>query len=321
MPFPSAISAYSNDSPNLHDGPMISVIIPAFRATEDISSLIDALRSQTLPEGECLEIILVDDGSGDSSLERLRTLAGGDVRLLELPHNMGRSAARNAGAEVARGDYLVFVDSDCRPQGDLFLANHIVALRQGSVATCGPVTGLGTDFWSTYQQDASRRRAQMHASGFQSSGSTQNCAVTAAAFRSAGGFDISYVDYGFEDRDLFTRLARLGQVTWCTDALIVHLDRLDLPAVVGKLMAAGGRSAIRFSRDHPDAYRQLGYAAIDTRLHPALRPVAHALAPILGAAAALDRLLDKPWMPYTLAKIIVKAFSALAFMHGTSKLA
>jgi len=63
-----------------------------------------------------LEVILVDDGSGDDTLEVLRGLRdefdANWIRLLELGVNQGAAAARNAGWDTARGDYVAFLDSD-----------------------------------------------------------------------------------------------------------------------------------------------------------------------------------------------------------------
>ena len=89
----------------------VSVIIPMYNARDYITHCVDALLEQTL---EDIEIIVVNDCSPDDSLalceERYRD--NDRVVLLSQPKNMGPGAARNAGIEKARGEYISFVDSD-----------------------------------------------------------------------------------------------------------------------------------------------------------------------------------------------------------------
>lgn len=295
----------------------ICAVIPVFRDAANALALIKALQGQILPARTELEIVVVDDGSGDGTAEALQACASDTVRLIALPQNVGRAKARNAGAAAALGDMLVFIDCDCRPTSDDFLAAHWWLLNRGYIATCGRVTGDGNGFWSRYQADASARRERQHARGAVCSGSTQNFAVDKAAFRRIGGFDTRYREYGFEDRDLFARLARSGAVGWCHDAQVRHLDALTLPGVLEKMKRAAGESAILFMQDHAQAYRALGYSAIDVRLHGWLRLPCIAFKPMLRLAPVVDALLRKNYLPYGVAKRIVKLLTALAYAVGS----
>ncbi|GAA3915941.1 glycosyltransferase family 2 protein [Luteimonas lutimaris] len=299
---------------------MISIIVPVFRNAGSALELVRLLRLQELPNDSTLEIIMVDDGSGDDSTSRLQQHEDEHVRLIALPRNMGRSAARNAGAYHAQGKFLVFIDCDCRPEGQRFLSTHLEVLRGGCVASLGPVVAPEGDdaFWSRYQNEASARRARQHARGIFYSGSTANFAVHADAYRQCNGFDPRYIAYGFEDRDLLVRLSHMGRLGWCPEARITHLDALTLPGVLEKMRTAAGTSAELFSHDHLEAYRSLGYAELDVRLHPWLSPIATLTKPLLGAAPVVDRLLGQPWIPYRLFKPIVKALVAIAYMQGTT---
>lgn len=88
----------------------ISVIIPVFNASSTVSSAVESILSQNCPD---VEIILVDDGSTDSSLQVCDSLASASscVKVLHKP-NGGVSSARNLGLESATGDYVMFLDSD-----------------------------------------------------------------------------------------------------------------------------------------------------------------------------------------------------------------
>lgn len=91
--------------------PLVSVIIPAFRAERFIDAALQSVRSQTHAD---LEIIVVDDASPDSTADRIARHAADDprVRLIRLPRNTGQSAAVNRGLAEARGDYIKFFDAD-----------------------------------------------------------------------------------------------------------------------------------------------------------------------------------------------------------------
>ena len=90
----------------------LSVIIPVWNTGENAAQLIENLLGQY----DDLEIIAVDDGSTDDSLERLESasrssLARGRVKVIH-QENAGASGARNTGIKLARGEYLLFLDSD-----------------------------------------------------------------------------------------------------------------------------------------------------------------------------------------------------------------
>lgn len=297
---------------------MISVIVPVYRNATSALRLITALEAQALPPDEALEVIAVDDGSGDDTADLIRRRDWPPLQVVSLPRNLGRVGARNSGAALASGSYLFFIDCDCEPLDVHFLQRHVTELARGSVACTGPVVGVGEGFWCRYQKAASNRRHRLHMAGETFAGTTQNLSVRAAEFHAIGGFAGGYREYGFEDRDLLIRLARRGTIGWCEGAVVRHHDRLTLPGVLVKMQMAGGSSALQFSRDHPDAYKKLGYSAIDVRAHGWLRAVAWAAKPILHVAPIIDRMLGKPWVPYAVAATLVKLLSALAYLRGTA---
>lgn len=88
----------------------ISIIIPAYNSESTIRRCVDSIRNQTYRN---LEIIVVNDGSTDSTSEVVNEINNTDsrVKLISIP-NGGVSHARNVGIENATGDYITFVDSD-----------------------------------------------------------------------------------------------------------------------------------------------------------------------------------------------------------------
>src|SRR5262245_33809852 len=88
----------------------VSAVIPVFRNASGAANAANRLREQRLPAGLSLEIVVVDDGSGDGTPARLRELLSPAVRVLELPENRGRSAARQHGIDACTGAAVVFLD-------------------------------------------------------------------------------------------------------------------------------------------------------------------------------------------------------------------
>jgi glycosyltransferase involved in cell wall biosynthesis len=90
----------------------VSVVIPCFRCSETIER---AVTSVSLQSERPRELILVDDGSGESTVCRIRELesrAAGWIRLIELNRNQGPGAARNAGWAAATQPLVAFLDAD-----------------------------------------------------------------------------------------------------------------------------------------------------------------------------------------------------------------
>ncbi len=90
--------------------PKISVIIPVFNSEKYLRECLDSVVDQTFKD---IEIICVNDGSTDSSLQILEEYAQKDNRIKFFNQkNLGPAAARNAGFNVARGEYIQFIDAD-----------------------------------------------------------------------------------------------------------------------------------------------------------------------------------------------------------------
>jgi glycosyltransferase involved in cell wall biosynthesis len=111
--------------------PRVSVILPVFDAARTIEQAIDSLRAQSFAD---FEILAVDDGSSDRSLEILQRY-GDSIKILR-QENRGPSAARNLGVANSSGEYLGFLDADdwWKPE---FLATMVARLERDPQCVMG----------------------------------------------------------------------------------------------------------------------------------------------------------------------------------------
>lgn len=107
--------------------PLVSVIVPAYNVEPYIRRCVESLIHQTLSD---IEIIVVDDGSTDRTATIVRSIADPRIRLLSKA-NGGVSSARNAGLDVARGQFIQFLDGDDWIEADALQCLTAIALAGG----------------------------------------------------------------------------------------------------------------------------------------------------------------------------------------------
>ena len=119
---------------------LISVIVPVYNVEDYLPKCIDSILSQRYQN---LEIILVNDGSTDHSLEICKEYAGKDDRIVLISKlNGGLSSARNAALDVCKGDYIAFVDSDDWILPDMF-SSMLEACKNADADLA--ICGIGTE--------------------------------------------------------------------------------------------------------------------------------------------------------------------------------
>lgn len=116
--------------------PLISVIVPVYKVESYLTRCVQSLQAQTYPN---LEIYLVDDGSPDRCGAMCEEFAAADPRIHVIhKENGGLSSARNAGIDVAQGEYLGFVDSDDWVEPDFYEQLYAAAAKfDAPMAYCG----------------------------------------------------------------------------------------------------------------------------------------------------------------------------------------
>lgn len=115
---------------------LISIIIPVYKVEEYLDKCVESIRKQTYSK---LEIILVDDGSPDNCGKMCDAYAKEDNRIKVIhKENGGLSDARNAGIEIATGNYIAFVDSDDFVSQDYIeYMYNMITETDAKLAICG----------------------------------------------------------------------------------------------------------------------------------------------------------------------------------------
>lgn len=199
------------------------------------------------------EIILVDDGSTDGTIPWLEN------HPLEFPHvrhfsqlHQGAAAARNLGVEWAKGDTIVFIDSDLVVT-ETFLQSHANRLAQaqlssGKVFTYGRVINTANFENPTAEP---YKITDFSAAYF----ATGNVAIARHWLIEVGLFDLQFQQYGWEDLELGVRLKKLGlKLIKCPEAVGYHwhpaFSLKQLPQLIDREIQRG-RMGVVFYQKHP----------------------------------------------------------------------
>lgn len=117
-------------SPSLVHGESVSVVLPVYNGGKHLAALLSAIKKQK-GLGK-IDVIVVDSGSGDSSLEIAKR---GGAKIIKLPQkSFGHDKARNLGAEAAKSEYLLFMTQDALPPDDFWLNKLMRALKKHKAA-------------------------------------------------------------------------------------------------------------------------------------------------------------------------------------------
>lgn len=115
--------------------PKVSVIMPVYNVEPYLCQCLDSVTSQTLKE---IEIICVDDGSTDASLDILKEYAAKDNRITIITQkNAGSGKARNNALDNSTGEYIAFLDSDDLYPSEKTLEHMYKAAIENDVLVCG----------------------------------------------------------------------------------------------------------------------------------------------------------------------------------------
>jgi len=234
--------------------PTVSVIIPTYNRAESVFAAVASVLDQTFRD---FEVIVVDDGSTDGTAEQLEKSFGEKIRVIRR-QNGGVSTARNAGAAVAGGGYLAFLDSD-----DLWHPEKLEVQVDFHQKNPGFLISQTEEHWIRRGRRVNPRDRHKKPAGYIFPQSLQLCTVSPSSvlldkrlFEQAGGFDERL--RACEDYDLWLRLTPEYPVALVERKLLTkhggHPDQLSqrYPAMdrfrlysLGKLLLSGQLNEIQ----------------------------------------------------------------------------
>lgn len=211
---------------------MFSVVTPAYNAEKYIAQAIESVQAQGF---ETWEMIIVDDGSTDGTLEVIQQYANSDARIKVVQNNHGGvSEARNTGIKLAKYEWIALLDAD-----DAFCRNKMK--KQFEASEKDPDVIL----WGTFaynigeegkifdvNEDGPPSRDAFHKiqrNAGMVSLKNSSALFRASSFRLLGGFDSQYDST--EDAELWNRMAEIGTVLVIPEPLILyrfHLQSLSV---------------------------------------------------------------------------------------------
>lgn len=199
---------------------VVSVVLVNFRGADDTIVAVEALRALDWPS-HLLEIVIVENGSGDDSLSRLRSIPG-KVKIVESAINLGFAGGCNLGVSKASGEYIAFINNDAKPHAD-WIKEAIATFDSGQ--DIAAVASKVLD-WQGDRVDFVGAAATWYGMGYKPHagevdrgkwdephdvlfGTGAAMFVRTAVFEELGGFDDNYFMF-YEDVDFGWRLNLLG---------------------------------------------------------------------------------------------------------------
>ena len=234
----------------------ISVVIPTYNRLKILKKCLDALENQIFMDDiHHYEIVIVDDGSTDGTTDWLKNNIEiyPHLRLFEQSHG-GPAKGRNYGVERAKGDLIVFIDSDLVVD-KFFLSNHVDSLISAwkklgnrKCFTYGSV--INTSNFSNPSSEPFKIRDLSWAYF-----ATGNVAIDKKVLEKSGLFDTSFQLYGWEDLELGERLRNMGvKLIKCPKAIGYHwhpaLALDQIPRLI-RIEQERAKMGLIFYRKHP----------------------------------------------------------------------
>lgn len=247
-------------------GPTLSIIVPSLNRRDSLRQVLDALESQTYTD-DLYEVIVVLDGCTDGSGAMTRERdPKHSLRLIEQPHR-GLAASRNAGANVAEGSLLVFLDDDIVPVPG-FVAAHAKAHEDAGhrgvvIGECVSRLTEGT-FWAlqgrTWWDDHFRRKGEPDHPWTALDYSAGNSSISREWFEVLGSFDERF-ERRNEEQEFGVRLIHGGaSFSYCREARGDHYIETDFSRSLEQHRLQGFNDVL-LAETHPALASRLVVAA------------------------------------------------------------
>lgn len=251
--------------------PQLSILIPFYR--DDPSVLLRSLDAQTV-DAHRVEILVMDDGTGDPTLTATAQATASQMRLpcqlITAPQNRGRSATRNALQDKAKAKWVLFLDADMRVDHADFLLKYLECIE----ASCGDIIFGGfaveaqasdpdTDLHRILSKTSDCLPADhRRQSGAQHVASSNLCIRTSVL--ETEPFDPNFKGWGWEDSEWAARVSERYRLIHI-DNPAVHLGLETTESLLSRFASSGG-NYLRFVNAHPTLAQSLPLYRIVQRL-------------------------------------------------------
>jgi len=254
----------------------ISVVVPTYNRIEELRTVLPSLLAQDLPEDR-FEVLVCDSNSNDGTAEYMASMRAQHPNLWHVAGAYsGRAMARNAGIAQARGQVVLFNDSDIIASPDLLAQHWRHHEEQRDIAVVGLEVQVKSFEDYVDKRDHPEKRGSLHPPGRKRLSwlyfLTGNASARREDLLRVGCFDESFTGYGHEDLELGYRLQKAGvAILYEPRAVNYHWQDVAHEDQVEKMKLAG-RSTVRFYRKHPDfaVMANLGMTPVSLGLHSAL---------------------------------------------------
>jgi len=253
--------------------PNVSVIISAYNSGNTLKVCLKSLSKQTYPS-EKYEIIIVDDGSTDNTSIILSSLP--ETNLFKVIHhseNYGLAAARNTGIKNAKGDILIFLDSDMEVKED-FIEKHVSFHRKsGVIGVSGsiiPDIENPYDKYQRYLYESKRGAAKFDINKpipFKAF-LFNNTSIKKIAFEKAGLFDENIKMYGGEDTEFSYRVWKYYPYGLYYDPLIlvIHHHYRSIEQTLNIVEEFGEKVVPYLIKKHPELAKLYGSSFLNCKI-------------------------------------------------------
>jgi glycosyltransferase involved in cell wall biosynthesis len=205
-----------------NSNPYISIIIPLYNSEKTIEKCLTAVFNSTFQN---LEVLVVDDDSKDNSVTIAESFP---CRVLKLSYNQGPSVARNWGARNAKGDVLLFIDSDIVIQRDT-LSLFVDSLKSYSAVFGIYTKKPGTDGLLSLYQNFYAHKSIRETKELTSMLYSYCVGIKRDVFNEAGGFDERWLRATFEDVELGLRVTENGHQIYLNKKIeVVHHPKFTI---------------------------------------------------------------------------------------------
>lgn len=253
--------------------PNVSVIVPAFNAAKTLPTCLKSILKQNYPTRK-VEIIVINDGSTDKTITFLRSFTLSErFKVIRHSENCGLAAARNTGIKNAKGDILIFLDSDMEVEED-FIEKHVSSHgKSGVIGVLGSILPDIENPYDKYQRYLyeSKRGAAKFDINKPIPFNTfifNNTSIKRTIFEKTGLFDENIKMYGGEDTEFSYRICKYYPEGLYFDPsiLVIHHHYRTIEQALDIIEEFGEKVVPHLIKKHPDLAKLYGISFLNCKI-------------------------------------------------------